>query len=100
MQLKYSISAFLVCAALLLSIHGSLAASNDWVVTIKTSTMEKCLDYPDSNLKPVVRASVYFEQGLGELSEEEKEIQNVGHLLMKKSRLPNTRTSSTVTFIH
>ncbi len=78
MQLKYSISTFLVCAAFLLSIHGSLAASNDWVVTIKTSTLEKCLDYPDSNLKPVVRASVYFEQGLGELSEEEKEIQKRG----------------------
>lgn len=80
MQLKNSISAFLVGALLLLSNQSGLAAANDWVVTIKTSTLAKCLDYPDSTLKPVIRASVYFEQGLGELSEEEKEIQKRGAL--------------------
>lgn len=64
------------------------AAAGDWLVTVKTSTLEKCLDFPDSKFKPVIRASVYFEQGLSDLSEEEKEMQ-------KRGAIPDEEIKST-----
>lgn len=78
MRAKISISIFFLIGVFLTPCKTSLAAASDWVVTIRTSTLDKCLDYPGSKLKPVIKASVYFEQGLSELSAEEKELQKLG----------------------
>lgn len=51
-----------------------LARSADWTVTIKTKVVEKCLDYPDSKLQPLIKTSVNFEQSLLADNEQEKEI--------------------------
>lgn len=41
-------------------------ADNEWILTINTKTLDKCLDYPDSKLKPIIKSSVKFEQSAPE----------------------------------
>lgn len=50
------------------------AGTTDWVVTVETRVIEKCLAYPNSKLSPLVRASVSFEQALPESAPEDKEL--------------------------
>lgn len=73
---KFVFALALYC--LLLPQPDAVASVSDWLVTIKTEVLSNCLDFPESKLKPVVRARVYFEQGLGEISDEEREIQKRG----------------------
>lgn len=80
-----SLLAFL---GVLFSQPGGVATSGDWVVTIKTEAITNCLDFPESKLNPVIRARVFLEQGLTELSEEEREMQ-------KRGAIPDEEISST-----
>jgi len=50
----------------------------DWTVTINTKVIEHCLDYPDSKLQPLIKASVNFEQSLLADNEQEKELYKHG----------------------
>jgi hypothetical protein len=54
------------------------AGTADWTVTISTSVVDRCLDYPDSKLQPLIRSSVHFQQELLEPSKEEKEMEKRG----------------------
>jgi hypothetical protein len=50
------------------------AGTTDWVVTIETRVIERCLAYPNSKLSPLIRAAVSFEQALLESAPEDKEL--------------------------
>lgn len=54
------------------------AGTADWVVTIETRVVDKCLAYPNSKLSPLIRASVNFEQALLEQAAEDKELARKG----------------------
>jgi len=54
------------------------AGTADWLVTINTKVIEQCLNYPESKLSPLVRASVHFEQGVLETSDVDKELAKHG----------------------
>ena len=55
-------------------LQAAFAASADWVVTVNTKVVDKCLDYPGSKLKPLIRSSVHFEQSLLEPTQDDREI--------------------------
>ncbi len=54
--------------------QASSASTADWVVTVNTKVVDKCLDYPDSKLKPLIRSSVHLEQALLEPTQEDREL--------------------------
>lgn len=54
------------------------AGTADWVVLISTKVVDQCLNYPDSKLSPLIRASIYFEQNVLEQSDLDKELQKHG----------------------
>lgn len=56
----------------------ALSATSDWTVTINTSVIDRCLDYRDSKLQPMIRASVHFQQELLEATREDKELEKRG----------------------
>ena len=73
----------ILCAVLLLAfawsqVNAAYAGTADWTVTINTSVVDHCLDYPDSKLKPLIKAAIHFQQELLEPSKEDKEMQKLG----------------------
>ena len=54
------------------------AATADWAVTINTSVVDKCLEYPDSKFKPLIRSAIHFQQDLLEQTKEDKEVIKLG----------------------
>lgn len=83
MARKFISSAFCValayaCAFAWEESNSAKAATADWTVTISTSVVNRCLQYPDSKLYPLIRSSIYFQQGVLESSKEEKEMERRG----------------------
>lgn len=66
------------CALSWLCATSVSAGTADWTVTISTSVIDRCLEYPDSKLQPLIRSSVHFQQELLEPSKEEKEMEKRG----------------------
>lgn len=58
--------------------NSAQAATADWVVTISTKVVEQCLNYPNSQLTPLVRSSIYFEQNVLETSDIDREMEKRG----------------------
>lgn len=78
----------LLFAALILSVPPANSGTSDWTISISTKHVEKCLDYPDSKLKPLIRARVQFEQGVPKLSPEENVLAEAGYITEKQ--VPDT----------
>ncbi len=57
------------------SVHAGTTA---WTVTIKTSVIDHCLEYPNSKLQPLIKSAVHFQQDLLEPSKEDKELAKYG----------------------
>jgi hypothetical protein len=74
----------LVLAALLIGAPPASSGSSDWTISISTKHIEKCLDYPDSKLQPLIRARVQFEQGVPKLSQEENVLAEAGYISEKQ----------------
>lgn len=70
-----SVFVLLVCLSL-----PATSGTSDWTISITTKEIAKCLDYPDSKLQPLVRATIKFEQGLAPRSEEEQELAKAGYI--------------------
>ncbi len=79
---KVSLIASALIATLSSFLHVATASSvsSDWTVSISTSHMDKVLNYPDSNLQPLIKASITFEQGLPEYGDEEKALEKAGYI--------------------
>lgn len=75
-QILRSIAALLIVFAT--ANQNAFGRNADWVVTIKTKEIEHCLNYPDSKISPVVKATVSFEQGLLEADKTDREIERRG----------------------
>lgn len=58
--------------------RAAYAGTADWTVTINTSVVNRCLEYPNSKLKPLIRSAIHFQQELLEPSEEDKEMLKLG----------------------
>lgn len=58
--------------------HAAYAGTADWTVTINTSVVSHCLEYPNSKLKPLIRSAIHFQQELLEPSKEDKEMLKLG----------------------
>lgn len=75
--LLLSLSTTLLCALFFYD-QPTYAGTADWVINLSTKVVDNCLDYPDSKLKPLIRSSIYFEQGLLEPGPEDKELAKKG----------------------
>ncbi len=73
-NLPSGLLAFLLCTIFLAGQSAS-AGTADWVINLNTSVVDKCLDYPDSKLKPLIRSSIHFEQALLTQTQGEKELE-------------------------
>jgi hypothetical protein len=70
-----------VCICLvLLSAKPASSGSQDWVISITTQEMKKCLEYPESKLTPLVKATVKFEQGYDPGDEDEQLLAKEGYI--------------------
>ena len=74
----------LLLAALLIGAPPVNSGTSDWTISISTKHVEKCLDYPDSKLQPLIRARVQFEQGVQKLSPEENVLAEAGYISEKQ----------------
>lgn len=74
----------LLLAALLIGAPPVNSGTSDWTISISTKHVEKCLDYPDSKLQPLIRARVQFEQGVPKLSQEENVLAEAGYISEKQ----------------
>jgi hypothetical protein len=68
-----SIFIFVFCLTFLMG-DSAEATTADWVLSINTKVIERCLNYPNSKLSPLVRSSIYFEQNVLEPSDVDKEL--------------------------
>lgn len=67
----------LLCLAFLMG-DSAKAVTTDWVISINTKVIERCLNYPNSKLSPLIRSSIYFEQNVLEPSDLDKELEKRG----------------------
>jgi len=79
--------AFILCL-LGMSSRPASSSAKDWIVSITTKEVKKCLDYHDSKLQPLIRARVNFEQGYEEGDDDEKALAKEGYI--DASEIPDT----------
>ncbi len=82
------VSTFLFAVFFMICALPASSGSSDWTISISTKEVKNCLDYPDSKLRPLIRARVQFEQGLSKLSPEEHTLAEAGYITEKQ--VPDT----------